>query len=131
MFEIIKHNDVVDKVKRRRIVDVTFSDGSSTFAKSFEFSVNEELATIKRVVKSYLDELNFVPETVTDFAVAEEVAPAGPTAAELARTEWEQDKAKLMQLDELIRIGVFNGTETQITNLRTKVRTNFKAEYLG
>jgi hypothetical protein len=130
MFEIIRHNDVVDKVARRRIVDVTFSDGSSTFAKQFTFSVNDDIAIIKKKVLEYRDELNFVPEAVSDF-ILEETEPevVEPTADERARTEWQEDWQSLKAVTTLKAHGVEILTSAQLTTLTNKVRTGFKKEY--
>ena len=131
MYTIQSHNSVVDKVARRRIVDVTFTNGEATFVKSFSFGVSDDLTTIKRIVKQYLDELNFVPEELTDFTLEEAPTPVEPTQEEKDKQTWEQDKARLRQLQDLIDLGVFTGTETPIVNLRNKVKTNFKTEYIG
>jgi hypothetical protein len=131
MYRIQKHSDVVDKEKRRRIVDVTFTNGEATFVQTFSFSVETELTAIKKTVKAFLDELNFVPPAITDFTVADEPAPTQPTALSLARTAWENDRAHLKTLMELVRDGVFTGTEKQITDLQAKVRAGFKPAYLN
>jgi len=131
MYTIVRHTDVVDKEKRRRIVDVTFTNGEATFIQTFTFAVETELAAIKKTVKSFLDELNYVPPVIDDFTPEAEPEPAEPTAAELAKTEWESDRAKLNTLMELVRDGVFTGTETQIVNLQAKVKADFKPAYLN
>jgi len=131
MYTIQSHNSVVDKVARRRIVDVTFTNGEATFVKTFSFGVADDLTTIKRTVKQYLDELNFVPEELKDFTLEEAPAPVEPTQAEKDKQTWEQDKVRLRQLQDLIDLGVFTGTETPIVNLRNKVKNNFKTEYIG
>jgi hypothetical protein len=131
MYTILKHSDVVDKEKRRRIVDVTFTNGEATFVQTFPFSVETELATIKKTVKQFLDELNFVPPTIDDLTPPPEPTPTQPTALELARTAWENDRAHLKTLMELVRDGVFTGTEKQITELQAKVKAGFKPTYLN
>ena len=132
MYTATKLGDTVNKQTRRRIVTVHFSDGASEFDKDFSFAVETTVDVIKKTVKSYLDEINIVPEDITgNVADYTEPIKETPTVAELARTTWEQDKAKLAQLQELIDMGVFDGTETQIVNLRAKVKAGFKPEYLN
>ena len=100
MYTATKLGDTVDKQKQRRIVTINFTDGVSEFSKDFSFSIETDLITIKKRVKDYLDEINFVPEDLADGAVdftdipAEE-APVEPTAEELAKTEWDADIEKL------------------------------------
>ena len=114
---------------RRRMVNVEFTNGTVTFNKEFQFKIDESLETIKKTVQAYLDELNFVPPTITDLDVIE-ATPEEPTAAEIARAAYDKKRAELAVLMELVRDGVFTGTEPQIVNLQNSVRTAFKAEYL-
>ncbi len=114
---------------RRRMVNVEFTNGTVTFNKEFQFKVDESLETIKKVVQEYLDELNFVPPTITDLEVVE-VTPEEPTAAEIARAAYDKERAELAVLMELVRDGVFTGTEPQVVNRQNSVRAAFKAEYL-
>jgi hypothetical protein len=129
MYTIQSHNSVVDKVARRRIVDVTFTNGEATFVKSFSFGVADDLATIKRIVKKYLDELNFVPEELTDFTLEEAPAPVEPTQDEKDRLSWQSDWRDLQTVTKLKEHGVEVLTETQLATLRTKVKNNFKKSY--
>ena len=116
---------------RRRMVNVEFTNGTHTFAKEFQFRIDETLEIMKRAVKSYLDELNFTPPEITDLEPAPEAAPEKPTAEEIARTDWEAGFAKLEKVKRLIDCGVLTGSETQIVTLRNKVKTDFKPEYLS
>lgn len=129
MYTAAKLGDVIDREKSRRIVTAQFTNGTETFQKDFSFRVEEHLAVIKRAIAAFLDELNFVPETVDDFTVVEPT-PIAPTAAELAKLAWEADWAKLQKVQLLIAAGVLTGTETAVTNLRAKVTADFKPAYL-
>ena len=117
---------------RRRMVNVEFTDGNTTFNREFQFRVDETIETIKRTVKQYLDELNTTPAditgSITDVPVVEEPVK---TAKELAKEAWDADWAKLQAIQPYIDAGVFTGTETAIVTLRNKVKTGFKAEDLG
>lgn len=132
MFTATLKNNEVNKEARRRVLTVEFTDGVETITKSFQFKIDEEVLVMKRIVKQYLDEVNFVPPEITgDIADCTEPVDVTPTQAEIEKTAWEADKAKLNQLQELITLGVFNGTETQIVNLRNKVKANFKPSFLN
>lgn len=127
----LKTNEV-DKEARRRILTVEFTDGTDTFTKNFQFTVEELVVNMKKIVKQYLDELNYVPEEITgDIADYTEPVEATPSQTELDKTQWEKDKATLIQVEELIGLGVFDGTETAVVNLRNKVKTDFKISYLN
>jgi hypothetical protein len=106
---------------------------TTSFNKEFQFKIDETLAVMKNTVKQYLDELNFTPPVIDDLEPDAEVAPVPPTAAELARTGWDLDVAKLKKAQELLDCGVtFSAPQlTALATLRGKVATNFKAEYLG
>jgi len=115
---------------RRRMINIEFTSEKHTFNKEFQFSIQDDVDAIKKTVKYYLDELNFTPPEIKDLTITEET-PVEPTQAEKDKQAWEKDKATLRQLQDLIDIGVFKGDETPIVNLRAKVKTNFKTEYLG
>jgi hypothetical protein len=125
--------DRKDEKLRRRIVNIKFNDGSKEFDQEFQFSIDSDVETIKKAVKAYLDELNFVPPAITDLTPAEELPPPEPTQAELDKTAWELDVARLKKAQELIECGVtFSaGQLTSLATLRTRIVTNFKPEYLG
>lgn len=62
----------------------------------------------------------------TDFdALLDEVL-----AAETGRQTYLDDVHTLEQLTHLIDLGVFTGSETQIVDLRNKIKSEFKLEYL-
>ncbi|PIZ53572.1 hypothetical protein COY25_03330, partial [Candidatus Uhrbacteria bacterium CG_4_10_14_0_2_um_filter_41_7] len=100
------------------------------FVKDFSFRLTDALESIKKTVVSYLDEINIVPPAITDFTLSAEPKPVAPTRAELGRKTWEADRAQLKIVMELVRDGVFTGTEPQIISLQNKVKTNFKSTYL-
>ena len=133
MFTATRLGDTVDKQKRRRIVTVRFADGTSEFEKDFEFSIGTEVKRMKKTVKEYLDELNFVPEKITG-DIADYVKPAedeGPTAEELAKTEWDANLSKLREVQELIELGVLTGNEGPVKALQKKVKDDFKSAYIA
>ena len=118
--------------KGRREVTIEFKDGTNLAYESMSFAIGTDRDTIKKRFKDYMDTiLNAAPkEDITDLVVVEQETVA-PTAAELARTTYNADRASLTTIMELVRDGVFTGTEKQITDLQAKVRQGFKVEYLG
>ncbi len=100
----------------------------------FQFKIDETVEKMKRTVKQYLDELNFTtPAIVGDIDDVPAEVPPTPTQAELDKTAWDLDVAKLKKAQELLNCGVtFSaGQLTALATLRGKVATNFKSEYLG
>jgi hypothetical protein len=133
MYTATRKSDVTNKQIRRRVVTVTFTDGAETFDQDFQFAISTPVETIKDTVQRFLDEINATaPELTGDIAEAKTVVePTPPTADEIARTEWDVDVAKLQRIQELIDIGVLDGTETAVVNLRNKAKTNLKASYIA
>ena len=120
------------RAANRIVVTVEVTDGTDTFTKSFSFAPNTTVEQMKKTVKYFIDELNGVDEIVanlTDLTVTE-AEPETPTQAELDKQAWQADRAKLATVMELVRDGVFDGTETQVTALQNKVKTGFKPAYL-
>jgi len=113
------------------IIDVEAVKGERTEKRNFHGIISQAMLT--QAVKGWIDTMESASGVTDSVDLTEPVVeePEEPTQAELDKRAWEKDKALLVQLDELVKIGVFTGTETQITNLRTKVRNGFKAEYLG
>jgi len=114
---------------RRRMVNVEFTNGTTTFNKEFQFSINATLEEMKKVVNEYLNELNYIPPAITDFEYTEPATPT-KTTAELAKEEWRADWVKLQTVQELIAAGILTGTETPVVTLQNKVKIGFKASYL-
>jgi hypothetical protein len=131
MYTATKLGDSANKELQRRIVTVQFDNGEGhVFVKDFSFSLTSTAEQIKRIVQSYLDEINFVPPVIDDLTPTPDPTPEPPTQAELDRQEWEEDLLKLEKVQKLITLGVLTGNETQVTTLRTKVTTNFKPTYI-
>jgi len=134
MYTATLKEKTIERNARRIKVVVTVTDGTSLFDETFYFAFNTEVEDMKKVVKRYLDELNGVEQTVTDLTdltPAEEPAEPVKTADELAKEEWDADWVKLQAVQPYIDAGVFTGDETPIANLRNKIKTGFKPEYLG
>ena len=132
MFTATKLGESTNRQTGRRTVTVRFSDGNSEFDKDFSFAIKTPIEEMKKTVKRELDVLNEDVEPITGSItdVPDEV-PVEPTAAELAKTEWEANLAKLKQIQELIDLGVLTGNETPVKNLQAKVKADFKQGYIN
>jgi len=133
MYTATKLGESINQQLQRRIVTVQFDDGAGhVFEKDFFFGLTTTLEAVKKTVKAYLDEINFVIVPVNDFNPAPDPTPTEPTQAELDKAEWEANEAKLKRIQELINCGVtFTAPQlTAIANLRASVGTNFNASYL-
>lgn len=123
--------DEKNEALRRREVTVEFiNELSHVKSKLISFTINEDGSVIKKAFGAYLDELNYVPPVIIDINLPP-VVDVPPTQAELDRKEWDVDRLHLKTSMELVRDGVFTGTEKQITNLQAKVKAGFKVEYLS
>ena len=134
MYTATKLGDSVNQQLQRRIVTVQFDNSEGhVFAKDFQFGLTTPVETIKKTVKSYLDEINVVVPTIDDLTPAPDPVDHVPTQAELDKAAWNIDVAKLKKAQELLDCGVtFSAPQlTSLATLRNKVATNFKAEYLG
>jgi regulatory protein YycI of two-component signal transduction system YycFG len=113
------------------IIDVSATKGEETMARNFHGIISQAMLT--QAVKGWIDTVESAKAVTTEVDLTTPVVeePTPPTQAELDRQAWEKDKNTLRQLQDLVDMGVFTGTETQIVNLRTRVKNNFKVEYLG
>lgn len=142
MFTFTKFTtDEVNLDLRRRILVAEFVDGDKQHYQKFEFTVNESPENIKKRVKQYLDdEVNFVPEAVTDIDVVEVVTEK--TAEELEKEQFEADKAEWLKKKEVLSTMIkdmeqakalgITPDETQTTimkGLADWINANMKQEY--
>lgn len=132
--------DRTDLDARRRIMVAEFVDTDKIHTHKFEFTINEKPEIIKQRVNQYLeDELNFVPEPITDLTLPTETPKTAEElereAFEAAKAEWLQKKTALATMIEDMQKGRELGTtpdETQIAimqGLATWVNENMKQEY--
>lgn len=133
MYTAIKLGESTNQQLQRRIVTVQFNDGAGhVFDKDFSFGLTTTLETVKKTVKTYLDEINLVIAPVDDFNPAPDPTTTAPTQEELDKAAWEANVAKLKKAQELINYGViFSAPQlTAIANLRTTIASTFNATYL-
>ena len=123
-------NKIQNPTTRIWTVDVEFSNGADTFIEAVK---PQDKQGFEYWVKDRLNSLNGLAELIAEDNLNKEVViPTSPepTADEIAKMEWFRDFGRLERVQRLIDLGVLMGTETPVTNLRTRVRTNFKAAYL-
>lgn len=113
-------------------VTVDYTDGVKTVTES---CIPQDRNGFEQWVKSRLATFNGGGEIDSAYAVDEPVVfeepvVVQPTQAELDQREWSLNYYKLQQVQKLIDLGVLTGTETPVTNLRTKVKNNFQVAYL-
>ena len=112
-------------------VTVEFSNGTKTLT---ETVIPQDETGFRHWVKSRLTSLNSIEEIDTKYAVEQPVdvteTVVQPTAEELARIEWFGDYRKLEQVQKLIELSVLTGNETQVVNLRNKVKNDFLPAYI-
>ena len=113
------------------IIDVSATKGEETMTRNFHGIISQAMLT--QAVNGWIDTVESARQVTTEVDLTTPVVeePTPPTQAELDRQAWEKDKSTLRQLQDLVDMGVFTGTETQIVNLRTKVKNNFKVEYVA
>jgi hypothetical protein len=100
------------------------------FNKDFQFSLDETVDVMKRTVKQYLDELNFISPELLDLNYTDPVPPT-PTQAELDFQAWVKDRADLKKLKELVAEGIVPANSTLQTTLQTKVTNGWKNAYFN
>lgn len=119
---------------RAFLVDVRATKGAETKDRQFDGIVS--IAGLKSAVINWIDNDDLkatLPSSGTlDFT---EPTPevVEPTAAELAKTAWDLDVARIKVAQELLDCGVVlsAGQLSALATLRQRVATNFRAEYLG
>lgn len=117
-------------------VTVEFSDGTTTVTES---CIPQDFDGLKFWVKSRLATFNSGKEIDSTFNINDPidvsdpvVTPPTPTQAEIARDEWLANYRKWVKVKTtLIDTGVLTGNETPVQNLKNKVTTNLKPEYLN
>jgi hypothetical protein len=112
-------------------VDVTFTDGVTTVT---ERCIPSDLVGFKHWVAGRLATFNCKTDLDAKYQVNDEVTLSEPvvqpTADELATQKWFADFRKMQEVDKLVDMGVFTGTEAPIVTLKNRLKTNFKVEYL-
>ena len=124
-----------NKRTRQYVLVVEFSNGVDTFTEELRFGADFTFDQIKANVKTRIDLLNAGEagiENISEGAVDISTVPdTTPTKAELDAQEWVRNFNRLEKVQQLIDLGVLTGNETAVTNLRTKVSSDFKPAYIN
>lgn len=129
----IKNKEIVNGAIK---VTVDFSDGTTTVT---ETCIPQDKNGFTHWVKSRLATFNGAQEIDADYALDAAVdvsdpvvEPPAPTQAEIDRDAWLADYRRWVRVKTtLIDTGIFTGNETPAVNLKNKVTTGFKPDYLN
>jgi len=124
--------EIVGKGDRDASVKVTATKDGTTIERTFTGITSRE--GMKAAVKAWLENYENVQSVeagTLDLTEPEPTPEPKKTATELAKEAWDADWQKLQAIQPYIDAGVFTGQETNIVNLRNKVRSGFKPAYLG
>lgn len=127
-------NKEILKERAQIVLTVRFSDGNASHDKFMYFAATVTEEAVKRAIKEEIERLTAAASnTITTGSVdlTGVVVKPEPTQAELDKQEWFRDWGRLQNVQLLISHGVLTGTEKPVTDLRTKVATNFKAVYIN
>lgn len=126
--EIKEHGLPIGRILQVELA-LVFTDGTKDVAVSTFVSTKDEYVS---AINQNLARLNEQEELETNIEAVEFVAPTpvAPTQAELDQAAWVKDWGTLQKIQPLIDAGVLTGTEAVITNLRNRVKTNFKPAFL-
>lgn len=113
MFTIQSYTDEIQKEIRSRVVTVIFTTGSEDLTQVFRFSIGTEDLLVRKTVKQFLDELNFVfvPITGDIVDVPEEPTPLPPTKEELEKAKLQNDRTILEQAKKDVELGLLTQVE--------------------
>jgi hypothetical protein len=121
----------IDKAARTAVVK--YDNGTESFTDQITAQTMEEG---KQIIINKINQLNAstpLVEGVVDTTVAPVVQPVvpTPTQAELDRQTYFDDLVKLRKAKELVDLGVIPATNTQYVALQTRIKNEFKIEYLS
>jgi hypothetical protein len=110
-------------------IEVTATKEETTISKVFSRITNEE--QLKNEVRRWIQDYENTKTLSETGAVDITITTPVQTQAEIERDEWFQDLGTLRFAQELVSLGVLNGTESPVVNLRNKVKANFKTGYIS
>jgi hypothetical protein len=127
-----------DKQQKKLYVDIAYHlDGGvePEATESKEFGIEASMTDIAYHAKRQIERLekadtNLSTITVGDINLSLAVDIV-PTTAETDKNEWFRNFSRLEQVQRLIGLGILTGTETQVVNLRNKVKNDFKPAYIA
>lgn len=118
--------------RKQVIISASISDGSKTFEEKFIFNLGVTKSAVEFEINRYLrilSETDSLLNSVQEGPVT--VVATEPTVEDTTKGLWFRDFNRLKSVQELITLGVLTGNETQVVNLRAKVKNGFKAAYIA
>lgn len=90
------------------------------------------LADLKRAVKQRIDRFETADNLIKNLPLNTpvDIGVVQPTQAEIDKQTFYNDMSKLDRLKQAVNLGILTGNEAIITNLVTKIKAEFKPEYL-
>lgn len=130
----ITDNKINREAKQYQLM-VEFTNGTHSLQKTFPFGFDISFEQAKKEIKRYAESLDTLETKETEIQNGEidftTVIESTATQAEIDRNEWFQAYRRLESVERLISLGVLNGTETPVVNLRNKVKADFKPGYIN
>ena len=128
----------IQRSAKRVVVKVEFSKDGITDIEEFSFGLASfTLDSLKRAINTHLSTLQKAEWEVANVEIGNidttitEPAPVLPTQAEIGKQKWLAMFDVLQNIKPLIDNGIFTGTEPKIAALKTKLKADFKPEYIN
>lgn len=128
----------IQRSAKRVVVKVEFSKDGIIDIEEFSFGLASfTLDALKRAINIHLSTLQKAEWEVANVEIGNidttitEPAPVLPTRAEIDKQKWLAMYDVLQNIKPLIDNGIFTGTEPKIAALKTKLKADFKPEYIN
>lgn len=119
------------KTEGVRVFTVKFTRGSEVITRDLKYQIYTPEDQIHIAIKQQAEELAKGDTPVFVGALDLEVINADTPVEQKEASDWFNKKKKLIQLTELVTLGVFTEDETEIPLLRKEVRDGYKEEFHG
>jgi len=128
----------IQRSAKRVVVKVEFTKNGVSDIEEFSFGMMSfSLDSLKRAINSHIEalekaelEVSKLSDDIIDTTITEPL-PVQPTQAEIGKQKWLALYDVLQNIKPLIDNGIFTGTEPKIAALKTKLKTDFKPEYIN
>lgn len=128
----------IQRSAKRVVVKVEFTKDGVSDVEEFSFGFTSfSLDALKKAINIHLDALQKAENEVLNIQTGTidttitDPAPIAPTQAEINREKWIKGFDVLQNLKPLIDNGILTGSEPKIAALKTKLKADFKPEYIN
>lgn len=128
----------IQRSAKRVVVKVEFTKDGVSDVEEFSFGFTSfSLDALKKAINIHLDALQKAENEVLNIQTGTidttitDPAPIAPTQAEINRQKWIKGFDVLQNLKPLIDNGILTGSEPKIAALKTKLKADFKPEYIN